>query len=224
MVMDFFRGGADRQLEAIEGEIAGMLLNCRHTFDLAVNALIGGTDPLVVGPEIRATDRKVNRAERAVRKELVVHVSVRGGKADLPLVLATMSIVKDAERIGDYAKNIWDLAAAGIDWSAAPDREHLIGYRDRTSNLIGEAARAFSERDIQAARRLLQDGDDLLDDHDAEVMAQLRSEGPAAEAVARALYHRYLKRIVAHTMNVLTSLVMPVHRLDYYDEKKADRD
>ncbi|MFH1330536.1 MAG: PhoU domain-containing protein [Actinomycetota bacterium] len=224
MVMDFFRGGADRQLEAIEAEIGRMLLDCRHTFDLAANALIGGTDPATVGGEIRATDRRVNRAERAVRKELLVHVSVRGGRADLPLVLASMSIVKDAERIGDYAKNIWDLAAAGIDWSAAPDRAALIGYRDRTSDLISDAARIFGERDPQAASSLLQKGDAMQDDHDAEVMAQLRSDGPAAEAVARALYHRYLKRVVAHTMNVLTSLVMPIHRLDYYDEKKADRD
>ena len=42
--------------------------------------------------------------------------------------------------------------------------------------------------------------------------------------MSRALLYRYLKRITAHLMNVISSLVMPVHRLDYYDEKKADRD
>lgn len=49
---------------------------------------------------------------------------------------------------------------------------------------------------------------------------------PASELVAdvsRALYYRYLKRITAHVMNFLTSLVMPVDRLDYYDEEKEDR-
>lgn len=224
MVLEFFRGGSDRELEAIGSEISEMLLDCRHTFDLAANAVLGGTDPQVVGPEIRDTDRRVNRAERAVRKELVVHVSVRKGHADLPLVLASMSIVKDAERIGDYAKNIWDLAAAGIDWSEAPDLAQLTVHRDRTSQLIGEAARVFRERDVEQANALLQTGDGILDEHDDEVLRALRSEGPVAEAVARALFHRYLKRIVAHTMNVLTSLVMPIHRLDYYDEKRADRD
>ena len=39
----------------------------------------------------------------------------------------------------------------------------------------------------------------------------------------RALYYRYLKRITAHTMNMLTSLVMPLDRLDYYDEAPEDR-
>jgi hypothetical protein len=41
--------------------------------------------------------------------------------------------------------------------------------------------------------------------------------------VSRALYFRFLKRITAHVMNFLTSLVMPVDRLDYYDEAKQDR-
>jgi hypothetical protein len=38
------------------------------------------------------------------------------------------------------------------------------------------------------------------------------------------LYFRYLKRVTAHVMNFLTSLVVPVDRLDYYDEAKEDRD
>ena len=45
----------------------------------------------------------------------------------------------------------------------------------------------------------------------------------ASDAVARALYFRFLKRITAHVMNFLTSLVLPIDRLDYYDEPKDDR-
>jgi len=43
------------------------------------------------------------------------------------------------------------------------------------------------------------------------------------QAVAVALAHRYLKRIVAHGMNVLSAVVMPVDRLDYFDEDPEDR-
>lgn len=223
MVLEFFRGGADSQLEEIEGLIIQMLLDCRHTFDLAINSLLGGTDPATVGKQISKTDVGVNKAERAVRKELVVHTSVRGASADLPLVLSFMSIVKDAERIGDFAKNIWDIAAAGVDLKDAHDSSVLLGYRDRTSAAIAETARVMRERDTAAAHEMIKGLDDFLDECDAAIMRQLGSEGPAADAVARALLFRYLKRISAHLMNVLTSLVMPVHRLDFYDEKKADR-
>ncbi len=225
MVIEFFRGGADTQLEEIEGTILEMLLDCRHTFDLAINALVGGTDPEAVGKQISKTDRGVNKAERRVRKALLVHASVRGTDADIPLVLSSMSIVKDAERIGDFAKNIWDIAAAGIDLSGAPDHDVLVGHRDRTSNLLSESARIFRERDADAAHALIQEADGVQDTYDAAIHALLTGgeDFTGSDAVARALLYRYLKRITAHAMNVLTSLVMPVHRLDFYDEKKADR-
>lgn len=223
MVLEFFRGGGDAQLEGIESQIQQMLLDNRHTFDAAINALVGGTDPSTVGEDIRQTDRRVNKAERAIRRELIVHVSVHGASADQPLVLASMSIVKDAERIGDYAKNIFDLAHAGVDLSTSDDIEQLLGYRDTISNLIGESARVFGERDTDGAHSILQSGDDLLDEFDDLVIQQIRSDRPASEAVPRALLYRYLKRIAAHLMNILTSLVMPLDRLDYYDEDKADR-
>ena len=224
MVLEFFRGGADSQLEEIEGLIIQMLLDCRHTFDLAINALIGGTEPSTVGKQISKTDVGINKAQRRVRKELVVHASVHGAAADLPMALSSMSIVKDAERIGDYAKNIWDIANAGIDLSAAADVATLIKYRDRTSDMVGETSRVFRERDVEAAHRMIQESDGVQDEYDAGVRELLGGGTPeASDAVARALLYRYLKRINAHSMNVLTSLVMPLHRLDFYDEKKADR-
>ncbi len=223
MVLEFFRGGADSQLEEIEGLIIQMLLDCRHTFDLAINALLGGTDPASVGKQISKTDVGVNKAERKVRKELVVHTSVHGAKADLPMVLTSMSIVKDAERIGDYAKNIWDIAAAGVDLSTAADVKQLYKYRDKTSAGIAEVARVLRERDADAAHAMIQKWDGVRDEFDEGIRLLLEPAGKVSEAVAHALLFRYLKRINAHLTNILTSLVMPLHRLDFYDEKKADR-
>ena len=224
MVLEFFRGGVDSQLEEIEGLIIQMLLDCRHTFDLAINTLLGGTDPATVGKQISKTDVGVNKAQRRVRKELLVHASVRGANADLPMALSSMSIVKDAERIGDYSKNIWDIADAGVNLSRAEDIKTLTKYRDRTSTMIAETARVFRERDVDVAHRMIQEADGILDEYDEGIRHLLAgSEVGTSEAVARALLYRYLKRISGHAMNVLTSLVMPVHRLDFYDEKKADR-
>lgn len=224
MVLELFKGGHDEGLNATSARIAEMLVDCKHTFDLAFGALLDGVEPASVGKEVRETDVGVNKAERAVRRELLVHVSVRGTTANIPMVLASMSVVKDAERIGDYAKNIWDLAAEGVDVSDAPDREVLSGWREHVSDAIGEVSRTFEERDTESAHRLLKEFDVLLDECDHIITAQINSPGSPREAVPRALLFRYIKRIVAHLMNVLTSLVMPLDRLDYYDEKKADRD
>jgi phosphate uptake regulator len=223
VVFELFRGGSERATE-IADHIAEMLGDCRHTLEVAFEALFDGENARSLGKEVRKTDVRVNKAERAIRRELVVYASVRGATADISMILASMSVAKDAERIGDYAKNIWDLAAEGIDFADAPDRVMLEGWRHRVLDAVREVARVFGERDTEAAHDHIQTFDDLVDECDAVIREQIKSEGLARDAVARALLFRYIKRVIAHLMNILTSLVMPIDRLDYYDEKKADRE
>ena len=60
----------------------------------------------------------------------------------------------------------------------------------------------------------------MLDMFDDLVDSLVTSDGAASEAVPRALFYRHLKRIVAHLMNLLTAVVVPVDRLDYLDEPR----
>jgi Na+/phosphate symporter len=143
--------------------------------------------------------------------------------ADLPAVLAYMSIVKDAERVGDYAKNMYDLARYGANFELAEDHDELLSYRDAVGQLIDDAAATFGSQDEAQAQKLIDKADGFLLDYDQKIKAAFRSEGTADQAVARALYYRYLKRITAHIMNMLTAIVMPIERLDYYDEAPEDR-
>lgn len=221
MIFDFFKGGYSA-VEGVESTLVQMLVDGREVFDTATDALFGGGKSKETKRELQSTDRHINVAQQDVRRELMIHASVQD-TVDLPLVLAYMSTVKDAERIGDYAKNVYDLVRYGADFENAPDRKELSAYRDRVSHLIGEAAEAFAARDAEHAQRLINKADGFLDDYDAQVKAAYRWEGTASDAVSRALYFRFLKRITAHVMNFLTSLVMPVDRLDYYDEAKQDR-
>ena len=223
MVFRFFRGSGGDRLEHAESKLLEMLADDRHSFDAATSALLTGADASVVGPDLRVTDERVNEAERELRRELVVHASVHG-TSQVPAILTYMSVVKDVERIGDYSKNIYDVAAQGVNLAQAPDREELIGYRDRISSMITEAARAFADEDVEAANRIIADGDALQDTFDARVAELVRSEQPGWEAVPRALLYRYYKRIVGHLMNLLSAVVMPLDRLDYFDEEKPHRE
>ncbi|HHC09435.1 MAG TPA: hypothetical protein ENK55_12080 [Actinobacteria bacterium] len=221
MVLDFFRSGHSA-IEEVEAKLVQMLNDAYRVYDGAAEALFGAGKSKETKRELRATDRGINVAEQEVRRMLMVHVSVRE-TVDLPLVLVYMSIVKDVERIGDYAKNIYDLVRYGADFATAQDREELEHYRRVVGRLILDAAEVFSARDTDEAKKLISKADDFLDEYDAKVKAMFAWEGAPADAVARALYYRFLKRITAHVMNFLTGLVMPVDRLDYYDEEPADR-
>ena len=219
--MEFFRSGPSNELEEVEAWIVGMLRDGNDVFTAATDALFGGGKSKATKREVRDTDKGINEAQQDVRRTLMIHAAVNG--PDLPLVLQYASIVKDAERVGDYSKNIYDLVKFGANFEGAPDEDELDSFREKVSRLILDAADVFEAKDAGSAQRLLGKADAFLDEYDSQVKAAYKSTGETSEAVARALYFRFLKRVTAHVMNVLTALVAPLDRLDYYDEAKDDR-
>ena len=223
MVLEFFKGRSQTPIDEVRSTIVRMLEDGHDIFVTASDALFGGGKSKATKREVRTTDKEINDMQASVRRSLMVHAAVQSG--DLALVLQYASIVKDAERVGDYAKNLYDLVRYGADFSGAPDEDELAGYRDSVANLILEAASVFDAMDAERAQELINKADRFLGDYDAQVKAQCRVD-PASDArvaVSRALYYRFLKRTTAHVMNVLTSLVQPLDRLDYYDEAPEDR-
>jgi phosphate transport system protein len=221
VVFDFFKGGQST-IEEVEKTLVEMMQNARQNYEEAMDAVFGGGKSKSTKKGLKKTDREINLAQQQVRRDLMMHASV-SPTMDLAETLAYMSVVKDVERVGDYAKNLYDLAKFGADFTAAEDFEYLARYRDCIGKLIDDAIEAFRARDPERARELIVEADKYFSDFDDNVKAAFNSEGPASDAVARTLYFRFLKRITAHVMNLLTSLVAPVHRLDYYDEAKDDR-
>jgi phosphate uptake regulator len=59
--------------------------------------------------DIYDKDSEINKYEREVRRNVFNHLTVSGA-AKLPSGLALVSIIIDIERIGDYTKNIVELA------------------------------------------------------------------------------------------------------------------
>ena len=222
MIFKFLRGQGGERLQSIESKVQTMLQHDLHEFDLAMSALLGEVVAGEVNQELRSTDQQVNRLEREIRREIMVHSSVFGG-LDSPAVLVYMSIVKDIERVGDYAKNLLDLARDGADLSTAPDAEEWRRLWAEVAQLITEAGPVFQRRDTARARELRSGGDALLTLFDGRVSALIRGEDTGEQAVARALAHRYLKRVVAHLMNLLSAVIMPLDQLDYFDEDPEDR-
>ncbi len=222
MVFDFFRGGSRSTIDEVEKTLVEMMQNARQNYDEAMDAVFGGGKSKSTKKELKKTDREINLAQQKVRRDLMMHASV-SPTVDLAETLAYMSVVKDVERVGDYAKNLYDLAKFGADFSAAEDYEYLANFRNCIGDLMDDAIEVFETHDADAAREVIAKADEYFAAFDDNVKAAFKSDGPASDAVARTLYFRFLKRITAHVMNLLTSLVAPIHRLDYYDEDPDDR-
>ncbi len=221
MVMSFFRRPEESGLENIESQVQRMVNDARHTFDLALSAVTGGAVE-TVADEIRETDRQINATEVEIRRALLVHASVHGG-VDTPEVLAFMNMIKDLERIGDYNKNIFDLAEEGVSFTESPELETILSLRDEVSSRISLMGEILSVRDEERARTYIERGDEMRKDFDRRVNELLHSTEAAVTAVPKALLFRFLKRVSAHSSNVVSAVVMPVDQLDYFDESEDTR-
>ncbi|MCB0989552.1 MAG: PhoU domain-containing protein [Acidimicrobiales bacterium] len=211
MVMSFFRKESVG-LDHVIAKAVAMLSDARHSFDLASSALLSGADASAVASDIRDTDQRINEAERELRTELVVHVSVQGS-ADIGEVLGLILLIKKIERIGDQAKNILDLSESGVSLAHSDDIADLIAGRQTVSSLFNEAARIIGEEeDVPAA--FIEACTSIGAALQAEIDSYLTSDRPGREVVPRAIYARYLKRVVANLLGVVRSANEPIARGD----------
>jgi phosphate transport system protein len=220
MVMSFFRK-SESGLEHIARQTISMLGDARHSFDLASMVVLSGADPASVGPDIAATDDRINQAEQHIRSELVVHVSVRGG-GDIGLVLGYTLLIKKIERIGDQAKNVFDLATDGVSLAGADDVAEFVARSREISGLYGEAADLLTSQDHAAALEFLARSLALNDECGAKVTEYLHSDRPGSWAVPRAMLYRYWKRIVANLAGIVTTAIEPLQNIDYLDDGETD--
>lgn len=222
MVMSFFRKGPTG-LEHIVTKSVGMLGDARHSFDLATLALLTETDAAAVDADIRATDERINATEQELRSELVVHVAVQGS-LEIGTVLGLILLLKKIERIGDQAKNVLDLAEAGISLANEPDTADMLVERSIISSLFTETAEILAEPDEEAVADLGQRGGALLEEHQRKIDGYLHSDRPGHEVVPRAIYYRYLKRIVANLLGIAHTATDPIQTVDYLDDGATDTD
>jgi len=199
--------------EMIQRRFGQMLEDGRHIFDAAANALVGGTAPEAIRDDLFATDKRINETEQELRRLIVVHSTVRGTRS-FPSMLVMMSLAKDAERIGDYAKNIFDLSVSGAE--LGDEKLGLTGMKDRISRLLVKARNLHETADSSQARGYLIDADALEDDCDEAVDRLLPAEG--RNWAGAVLGYRYFKRVVSHAANIVTALVVPLDKLDFFDE------
>lgn len=140
--------------------------------------------------------------------------------ADTNACLLLMSVVKDAERLGDYAKNLLEVAEL---LERPIDRDLFSRYFDGTDRdvlaLFNHARRAFIETDSDMASLAWDYEKRIAKGCDEIVRKVAHSNLTVNEAVCFALIARYFKRITAHLVNVATSVILPLSDLDYFDEK-----
>ena len=205
-------------------EVGQMLEAGRWMFEKSSEVLLRRARWKDVAEDLYDRDHQVNHIEQKVREEIITHLSM-GHQADLCACLVLMSVVKDAERIGDYCKNIFEVGKLfDREYTCPHFSKPLEEVRVLVEPLFARTAKAFIEADRPLARNVLDTAGGLTRTCNVLIHQLLSTDAEmhADEAVAYVLLARFYKRVSAHLANIATAVVSPVPMLDYVGKRPPE--
>jgi phosphate transport system protein len=170
--------------------------------------------------KLKKEDKKINEFQQNVRKKVVTHFSVSKNIDNLPNGLVLLNMVIDVERLGDYTKNILDMA---IYYPEALVSEELLPELNTLENeamsRFQKTCESVGRQDIVLAEHLLKThkeslaivSDDIV--HNC-ISGKIDFENNKQASVVP-LYARYLKRIGSHLKNISTTMINPYEYIGY---------
>jgi Na+/phosphate symporter len=199
------------------------MLDLTYKMFLSSKEVLRETEHTKVEVDLSDEDIEVNKYQREVRKDVFNHLILTEGE-QLSSGLVLVSIVIDIERIGDYTKNIVEIA------QNHPQRLHggmfeddLIRIEESVDENFRRTIDVFKHSDEEAARQLIKEFKWIPKTSDKDLMELVQARDSSissGSSAALALYFRSLKRINGHLRNVTTSVINPFHRIGYKPKKK----
>ena len=201
------------------------MLDITHEMFLEAIRVLRKSDDSIIKRELLDKDKTVNIYQQEVRRKVLTHCMVQGPN-ELPGGLVLVSIVIDIERIGDYTKNIVEIAMVhpkklkGGNYKACLRKiEHAV-----KDNFI-RTKECIVSSDTEAALQLLNDYEWVSRECDQRMYDLIQEKDKkisSSDAATLALYFRWLKRIHSHLRNITTSIVNPFDRIGFQPKDSAE--
>jgi len=194
------------------------MLDITQSMFVEAKASLRKREDCEVNLQVKETDKEVNSYEREVRRMVFNHLAV-AGTVDLPSGFVLVSIIIDIERIGDYAKNMVELALDHPGKLRGGEFEKDIArIEEALEDNFTQTKKCFMEGMGDIALELLKKYawvNDLCDQIVEDLVKEKDKNIGPGDAAALALYTRWLKRINSHLRNITTSVVNPFDRIGF---------
>jgi phosphate transport system protein len=187
------------------------------------SAALSGGDIETIREDFFTRDNAINQHEQSIRRKVLVHLSVQSN-TDVPACLVLMTVARDAERIGDYTKNMFEVLKRTPELGAGPFYDQILQLCAEISEAFTNVGDVFKKSDATSARVIREANYRLEKQCDAAINELLRENADYGTPVAYALLFRFSKRILRHLSNIVSSVVMPVDKIDYFDKTSETPD
>ena len=101
-------------------------------------------------------------------------------------------------------------------------RGRIEALGESIGQLLSRVADAFRTSDEREAEELVRKGRELAEESEELVRAISVSGYSSSPSVCLVLIARFYKRIVAHATNILSAVIMPPHKIDFFDEEELE--
>ncbi len=206
-------------------QLGKMLDHSLWMFERANDVLHSRIPAEEVHDAIYQRDKKINELQRSIRRKVLRYLTVNPGY-DVAPCLALVSVAKDAERIGDYCKNVYEVGRAYTQGFHI-DRYHepLNQIAEQTVDMfrmVSEACQkgddALAEQAMGRSRIIRRRCDRIIDELFADQQPM-----EIHEAVAYSLLARHYKRVAGHLANISTAIAGDLDDMDF-DPQRDDED
>jgi len=192
-----------------------MLSKSEAMFKAAMFRLMELKQPKI---DIYEEDREVNRMEWEIRQKVLEHLLLGNRREDVAAILVLTSAVVDIERLGDYTRNIYELADISP-LAMVFEEENASFFKGIEAQIIEMftlTREAYSEGDAEKAQKVMDTHWRISESCDRmfENLAS-KKELSAENAVIYTLFARYLKRVSSHLKNIASSVVNPFPRMGF---------
>jgi len=151
-------------------------------------------------------DREIDRYYRHIEMRCATILTLQAPVAqDLRILSAFMQLVRDLERIGDYAKDLGQIAIKLALYPSPSCMPELAAMSKHAQVMLAKAMVALSELDSQAGEKikLLDDTVDNAYDKLYHTLAQQRDiKGVVEPIILLALAIRHIERMADHATNI----------------------
>lgn len=194
----------NRQLRSVQRDVLRMGALVEHSFLLARRSLF--ERDLDAAKQIAIQDKQIDQFYRQIELDCVNLIALQSPMLhNLRLLSAIMQLVRDLERIGDYAKDLGEVAVKLFPYPVHPCMGRIQLMSDRCRAMLAISLASLSDLDAKSGLDLKVRDDDVDTDYE-EVYTMLTRQpnvqGSIEQIVLMVLAIRYLERMADHATNI----------------------
>lgn len=193
----------DKELQKLDEETIRMISFCEVIMEMVKEDIIKDKS---AAAEIKVIGSRIDVMEKKIEKhclDLIMHQQPVA--SDLRMVLASLKMISDIERIGDQIENISDIVERAKEGMSAYKCD-ILEMIEAVQTMLNKAVNAWVHQSVEMAEDVIK-SDDEIDEMFANMYRKIQSEivetdSHNANMVDIVMIAKYLERIADHSTNL----------------------